>query len=74
MLTSFIALLFYVNDFFLLRKFKVFHAIWSLPVDVWDGREEPEIFHGFAGRALTSRLRFSDVIDVIHDYAFVASE
>ncbi|XP_076033546.1 inactive phospholipase C-like protein 1 isoform X2 [Oratosquilla oratoria] len=36
-------------------------------VDVWDGPEEPVVFHG---NTLTSKVAFSEVVDVIGSYAF----
>lgn len=39
-------------------------------VDVWDGPEEPMVYHG---RTLTSRLPVRDALTAISKYAFVAS-
>jgi phosphatidylinositol phospholipase C delta len=40
------------------------------PVDIWDGPEEPIIYHG---RTLTSRLPVRDALTAIGKYAFIAS-
>lgn len=40
-------------------------------LDCWDGPNEPIIYHG---RTLTSKILFRDVIIMINQYAFVASE
>ena len=40
-------------------------------LDCWDGPVEPIIYHG---RTLTSKILFRDVIIMINQYAFVASE
>ncbi|RWS29176.1 1-phosphatidylinositol 4:5-bisphosphate phosphodiesterase eta-2-like protein [Leptotrombidium deliense] len=40
-------------------------------IDIWDGADNaPVVYHG---HTLTSRILLSDVLDVIRDYAFVAS-
>lgn len=39
-------------------------------MDVWDGPEEPVVYHG---RTLTSRLPVRDALTAIAKYAFVAS-
>ncbi|KAJ7372700.1 1-phosphatidylinositol 4,5-bisphosphate phosphodiesterase beta-4 [Desmophyllum pertusum] len=40
-------------------------------LDCWDGPDEPVITHGLT---LTSKIRFRDVVQVIREYAFEASE
>lgn len=40
------------------------------PVDIWDGENEPAIYHG---RTLTTKVSLSDVAKAIARYAFVAS-
>ncbi|EFC46814.1 tentative phospholipase C, partial [Naegleria gruberi] len=40
-------------------------------LDCWDGKDEPIIFHG---HTLVSKIKFRDVVQIIHDYAFKASE
>lgn len=40
-------------------------------LDCWDGPDEPVITHGLT---LTSKVRFRDVVQVIKEYAFEASE
>ncbi|XP_020627928.1 1-phosphatidylinositol 4,5-bisphosphate phosphodiesterase zeta-1-like [Orbicella faveolata] len=40
-------------------------------LDCWDGPDEPVITHGLT---LTSKIRFRDVVQVIKEYAFEASE
>lgn len=41
----------------------------SLPptVDVWDGQDEPVVYHG---NTLTSKVPFRDVVDAIASYSF----
>ncbi|CAH3162232.1 unnamed protein product [Porites evermanni] len=42
-----------------------------IELDCWDGPDEPVITHGLT---LTSKVRFRDVVQVIREYAFEASE
>lgn len=42
-----------------------------LELDCWDGPDEPVITHGLT---FTSKIRFRDVVQVIKEYAFEASE
>jgi len=40
-------------------------------VDIWDGaNEEPVIYHGYT---LTSKILVKDVLQAVHDYAFIKS-
>jgi len=40
-------------------------------VDIWDGaNDEPVIYHGYT---LTSKILVKDVLQAIHDYAFIKS-
>lgn len=45
-------------------------SLHSYTVDIWDGEEEPAIYHG---RTLTSKVSLTDVARAISRYAFVAS-
>ena len=47
-------------------------SLTHAPVDTWDGPDgQPIIYHG---HTLTSKIRFMDVLKIIKDNAFVASE
>ena len=40
-------------------------------VDIWDGaNDEPVIYHGYT---LTSKILVKDVLQAVHDYAFIKS-
>ena len=43
-----------------------------IELDCWDGHDgEPLVYHGYT---MTSKIRFFDVVQVIREYAFKASE
>ena len=59
--------LFYSGSFLHLS----FIILSHFPVDCWEATEYPIIFHG---KTLTSKIKFTDVVNAIKEHAFVASE